>query len=312
MITNVTNRRWVRKWRWWVLGVVCFIVAAHNATNWFESQTAGREPLYVCMYVCITIMGDPHIAQHSTEYWPGIHKCQDTAGVFTLFDSCENDINDFKYQEECIEAGALTTLGMTIKTMFAIFRDVSLIEREYYPDQPLTSMAAYRTDTADLLSPVFDFLLAGPQLTRTQDVFWSALLSAGAGGARAPDLRCDLCGKQFLAASTLRNHRALHRGETTCFVCGYVFSEKGNLKAHLKRIHSLDVRSGLQWWFVRAAVRRQPVTVPATLVKNAGQLLPAVDAGWRYGSWWAHFSRPTTFDVCGYYVLVKLSSVLFG
>ena len=51
---------------------------------------------------------------------------------------------------------------------------------------------------------------------------------------------CEICGHTFLAASSLRNHRAIHRGETKCYICHGVFAQKGNLKRHLKKAHNID------------------------------------------------------------------------
>ena len=55
-----------------------------------------------------------------------------------------------------------------------------------------------------------------------------------------PGKRCEICGRSFNGASSLRNHRAMHRGETSCPVCLLVFSQKGNMKRHLKQVHGRD------------------------------------------------------------------------
>ena len=56
-----------------------------------------------------------------------------------------------------------------------------------------------------------------------------------------PGKRCEICGQQFFAPSSFRNHRALHRGETKCPICLRVFSHKGNMKSHLKKMHASDL-----------------------------------------------------------------------
>ncbi|XP_037073090.1 oocyte zinc finger protein XlCOF26-like [Pollicipes pollicipes] len=68
------------------------------------------------------------------------------------------------------------------------------------------------------------------------------------GSPWRPSIKCDICGRVFTAASTYRNHKAFHRGETACPICNYVFTEKGNLKAHIRRVHGMDV-GGVGGWF---------------------------------------------------------------
>ncbi|KAF0308424.1 Sal-like protein 1 [Amphibalanus amphitrite] len=64
------------------------------------------------------------------------------------------------------------------------------------------------------------------------------MLSGGSGGS--PRLhQCPQCGRQFAASSSYYHHMAMHRGETTCPICGKVLSHKGNLKCHMKTVHGV-------------------------------------------------------------------------
>ncbi|KAF0308425.1 Zinc finger and BTB domain-containing protein 24 [Amphibalanus amphitrite] len=70
----------------------------------------------------------------------------------------------------------------------------------------------------------------------------SAPMVVGRGlnvAAAAEQYRCRLCGRSFRAPSTYRNHLALHRGETTCPICGRVFAEKGSKKIHIRNVHGI-------------------------------------------------------------------------
>jgi len=63
--------------------------------------------------------------------------------------------------------------------------------------------------------------------------------AAGSGGGWYPGKPCEVCGRQFNAPSTYRNHRALHRGQTTCYLCGRVFSQKSHMTRHMKLVHDI-------------------------------------------------------------------------
>ncbi|KAF0308422.1 Zinc finger protein 816 [Amphibalanus amphitrite] len=53
----------------------------------------------------------------------------------------------------------------------------------------------------------------------------------------APQVWCNICHRVFNSQSTLRGHRAVHRGETTCPVCRKMFNTKGHMKRHLLASH---------------------------------------------------------------------------
>ena len=58
--------------------------------------------------------------------------------------------------------------------------------------------------------------------------------------APGPPLRahlCRLCGKAFKYDTSLVHHMKVHRGETTCAVCGKVLSRTGQLHNHMLSRH---------------------------------------------------------------------------
>ncbi|KAF0306356.1 Neurotrophin receptor-interacting factor [Amphibalanus amphitrite] len=45
---------------------------------------------------------------------------------------------------------------------------------------------------------------------------------------------CPDCGIRFRSSSSYSQHKAKHRGETKCHVCGRIYSNRSNLRAHLR------------------------------------------------------------------------------
>ncbi|KAF0311670.1 Zinc finger protein 600 [Amphibalanus amphitrite] len=56
-------------------------------------------------------------------------------------------------------------------------------------------------------------------------------------------LRCDQCGLAFPSAPRLSEHRAWHRGETICHVCGRVFSRIDHMRRHMRTRHQVVLPS---------------------------------------------------------------------
>ncbi|XP_043189692.1 protein bric-a-brac 2-like isoform X13 [Amphibalanus amphitrite] len=71
--------------------------------------------------------------------------------------------------------------------------------------------------------------------------------SASAEDGSAQDsshlLRCDQCGLAFPSAPRLSEHRAWHRGETICHVCGRVFSRIDHMRRHMRTRHQVVLPS---------------------------------------------------------------------
>ena len=65
-------------------------------------------------------------------------------------------------------------------------------------------------------------------------------------GVTTPAIHCPVCGMAFFSQSTLRGHRAVHRGETTCPVCYKMFMSKGAMKKHVQNIHRSGAESNVQ------------------------------------------------------------------
>ena len=52
---------------------------------------------------------------------------------------------------------------------------------------------------------------------------------------------CEICDKEFLAKSGLRQHiNSVHNGQKDhkCDSCGKIFSEAGTLKKHINAVHN--------------------------------------------------------------------------
>ncbi|KAF0311675.1 Transcription factor Ouib [Amphibalanus amphitrite] len=60
-----------------------------------------------------------------------------------------------------------------------------------------------------------------------------------ADGARRRHV-CPECGKEFRAATSLYHHMPVHRGLTTCPLCGRVYSRRPDLVNHLRQVHELS------------------------------------------------------------------------
>ncbi|KAF0312960.1 Zinc finger and SCAN domain-containing protein 31 [Amphibalanus amphitrite] len=50
---------------------------------------------------------------------------------------------------------------------------------------------------------------------------------------------CDQCPRQFRSAIALSTHRAVHRGETRCHLCGVVYCSRWYLRNHLASRHGI-------------------------------------------------------------------------
>jgi len=57
------------------------------------------------------------------------------------------------------------------------------------------------------------------------------------------ELHCNICGKGFHHAESLRPHLKMHTGETKCNMCGKTLSRKFDLKKHIENVHKLDMES---------------------------------------------------------------------
>ena len=52
---------------------------------------------------------------------------------------------------------------------------------------------------------------------------------------------CPECLQTFKNPGSLIHHMEVHRGETTCRVCGKVQSRVANLRRHLAKVHGVDM-----------------------------------------------------------------------
>ncbi|XP_043227967.1 broad-complex core protein isoforms 1/2/3/4/5-like isoform X8 [Amphibalanus amphitrite] len=64
------------------------------------------------------------------------------------------------------------------------------------------------------------------------------------GSSQGPRFRCVVCHQSFLSRAGLSRHKAVHRGETGCPVCGRVFSNKYNLSVHMTAKHRPPAAAG--------------------------------------------------------------------
>ena len=53
---------------------------------------------------------------------------------------------------------------------------------------------------------------------------------------------CSECLQTFKNPGSLIHHMEVHRGETTCRVCGKVQSRVANLRRHLAKVHGVDMQ----------------------------------------------------------------------
>lgn len=53
---------------------------------------------------------------------------------------------------------------------------------------------------------------------------------------------CPECLQTFKNQGSLIHHMGVHRGETTCKVCGKVQSRVANLRRHLAKVHGVDMQ----------------------------------------------------------------------
>ncbi|KAF0312962.1 Zinc finger protein 256 [Amphibalanus amphitrite] len=56
------------------------------------------------------------------------------------------------------------------------------------------------------------------------------------GGGRTP-LHCSVCWRAYTNPQSLQKHLPVHRGHTTCRVCGRVFDRVARLNAHVRAAH---------------------------------------------------------------------------
>jgi len=54
-------------------------------------------------------------------------------------------------------------------------------------------------------------------------------------------ISCEVCFQSFKNQGSLIHHMSVHKGITTCRVCGKVQSRVANLKRHLARVHQVDM-----------------------------------------------------------------------
>jgi len=54
-------------------------------------------------------------------------------------------------------------------------------------------------------------------------------------------ITCEVCFQSFRNQGSLIHHMSVHKGITTCRVCGKVQSRVANLKRHLARVHQVDM-----------------------------------------------------------------------
>ena len=73
------------------------------------------------------------------------------------------------------------------------------------------------------------------------------------------ELKCDVCGKEFVRASQLNQHYSLHEGiNYFCLLCNaYSATHKTTFSTHLKRKHTDIVGPNVNWESVQKYIRKQ-------------------------------------------------------
>lgn len=76
---------------------------------------------------------------------------------------------------------------------------------------------------------------------------------------RVKELKCDVCGKEFVRASQLNRHYSLHEGiNYFCLLCNaYSATHKTTFSTHLKRKHAEIVGPNVNWESVEKYIRKQ-------------------------------------------------------
>ena len=76
---------------------------------------------------------------------------------------------------------------------------------------------------------------------------------------RVKELKCDVCGKEFVRASQLNQHYSLHEGiNYFCLLCNsYSATHKTTFSTHLKRKHAEIVGPNVNWESVQKYIRKQ-------------------------------------------------------
>ena len=84
---------------------------------------------------------------------------------------------------------------------------------------------------------------------------------------------CDICGKLFTRANTLRTHRKIHDGikQFNCIYCNSAYGEKRNLMNHIARNHP-----GCEPKFKRVTPKGVAILDDKTTLHNAS-LIPIND-----------------------------------
>lgn len=72
--------------------------------------------------------------------------------------------------------------------------------------------------------------------------FILCVLFIGYYGDYETNLSCEVCFQTFRNHGSLTHHMEVHKGITTCKLCGKVQSRVANLKRHLANVHKVDMQ----------------------------------------------------------------------